>query len=205
RSAGCDGLMRCRWLNRSSPACTRLPRAWWATIVPLLRKVPDASGKGSFEAFDRFFDILAAVEGTETEIAFAGGAEPAAGGADQVPLLQQAVEEVPASHALGSLEPHVRGIDPAVDVDAAGLEPLADDAGVGEVEVDQLLHLVLAVGGVDRLGRPLDDVRGAIELGVLPPGPQRVQRLGGAVFGLAGDVLGDDRVAAARAGEARVL
>src|SRR5687768_7130891 len=57
--------------------------------------------------------VLAAVERAKAEVALAGRSKAAAGGADNVGLRQQLVEELPAGRIAGGFEPHVRGVHAA--------------------------------------------------------------------------------------------
>src|SRR5689334_15200014 len=76
---------------------------------------------------DGFVDVVARVESADAEIAFAADAEAATGGDDEVGLVEQEVEGVPARHVFRSGDPDVGGVDAAVGFQAGGGEAFADE------------------------------------------------------------------------------
>ena len=126
------------------------------------------------ESLDGFFDVGAAVEGAESEVALASGAESAAGCTDEVALFEQRVEEVPAGRSARSFQPDVRCVDSAVNFDADLRQTFAQQASVLHVEADQLTDLLLAGFAVRRCGSALNRVRNAVELRAVTTVPQRV-------------------------------
>src|ERR1035437_4513463 len=65
-----------------------------------------------------FFNTGPAVEGGQTEITFPGCAEAAARRCDDVGVLQDAVEQIPACCTFRATYPQVRGVGIAVDFQA---------------------------------------------------------------------------------------
>src|SRR5262245_50787679 len=110
------------------------------------------------EPADGLFDVLAAVERAQAEVAFAAGSEAAARSADEVGLREQAVEEIPARFVAGGLDPDVGGVDAAVDLDSRCLQSFADQPGILEIIVDDRPDLRLSLGAVDRLRGPLHGI-----------------------------------------------
>ena len=124
-----------------------------------------------FDPFHRLFDVSAAVEGAEAKVAFPGGSEAAAGSADDVGVVQQAVEIIPTALPFGGFEPDIRGIDAAVHAHAQVGKGLADETGVLEVEINEVRNLLAAFGTVGSLGSSLHDVGNAVELRALAAMP----------------------------------
>src|SRR5690606_32486813 len=144
----------------------------------------------------------AAVECAEADVAFARGAEAAAGGADDVGVVEQAIEEFPAREIVWCLDPDVWRVHAAIDLQAQLRERFADDAGVIKIEADELAGLLLALVAVNRFGAALDDIGDAVELGGVAAHPQAMQIDLRAVAGSTLERSGHDGVSAACAGEA---
>ena len=72
----------------------------------------------------------------------AAAAEAAAGCTDQMSLLQQQIEEVPALEVPRRLQPDVRGIHAAEDLHAGLLNSFAKQPGIFEIERHDRLHLL---------------------------------------------------------------
>ena len=155
-----------------------------------------------FDAFHGAQRILAVAESREAEVALAAGTEACAWRADDIDFCEQLVEEVPRRHIIRGLEPDVRSIDAAIGFDAGRLKSFADDAGIFHVVADELFDLLLALRRIDSSSAALDDVGRAIELRRMAAVPELVELNKRAVSSAALDRLGDDRIAAARAGEA---
>src|SRR5690606_6692745 len=125
-------------------------------------------------------DVGAGVEGADAHVAFAAGAEAGAGGADDLGLVEELVEEGPGIGA--GVDPDVGGV---VAADAAVAEAghgVADEFRVGHVVGDLLFDLGLAGLGVYGGGGLLHGVGDAVELGrvaAVPEGVHRVGRAGG--------------------------
>ena len=153
-------------------------------------------------SFERFLSLFVTAEGCEADVALAGGAEADTGGADDVGAVEQLLEELPGGGAVGYAHPDVGGVLAAVALKAGSFEHTEHTGGVLHVVVDGLLHLLLALGRVDGLGGALGDIAGAVELGTLAAEPELVEGDALALEGADADVLGDDGVAAADAGEA---
>ena len=149
------------------------------------------------DALHRLAGSLSLAEGGEADVALAAGTKAGAGSGDHVGLPQQLVEEVPGAHAVGGAGPDIGGVLPAGHGEAGGGQALPDDPGVVQVVVDGLLHLSPALGAVHGLSAPLDHIGHSVELGALAAVPQAVE--GGAI---ALQLLGDDGIGAAGAGEA---
>ena len=114
---------------------------------------------------------------------FAALAEAGAGGADDLGLVEELVEELPRVGA--GVDPDVGGV---VAADAAETElghGLADEGGVAEVVGDFFLHLGLALGGEDGGGGFLHGVGDAVEFGGVAAVPEGVDGVG-----VAGGVVG---------------
>ena len=146
--------------------------------------------------------VLTVTEGGKTEVAFATGAESGAGGTDDVCLGEELVEEIPAGHIVGSLEPDVRSVDTAEAGETGRSKTLADDAGVLHVVANELLYLSLTFLSIDGSGTALDDVGSAVELGGVATVPKGTEVAGFAVLGVGHQLLGDYGVAATGTGEA---
>ena len=153
-----------------------------------------------FDAFDGFDGVVAVAEGGQTEVAFAALAEALAGGADDLSVPEQVVEELPAAHAVRALEPDVGGILAAGVVDAELVERGGDDAGVLFVVVQAFADLGETFVGEYRGGGALDGVADAVELGRLAAIPQVVD-----VVTVADQLFRNHGITAARAGKARGL
>ena len=153
-----------------------------------------------FDAFDGFDGVVAVAEGGQAEVAFAALAEALAGGADDLSVLEQVVEEFPAAHAVRASKPYIGGILAAGVVDAQLVKRRGDDAGVLFVVVQVFADLGETFVGEYRGGGALDGVADAVELGRFAAIPQVVD-----VVAVADKLLRDDGVAAARAGKARSL
>ena len=113
----------------------------------------------------RLDDLLLVAESAESEVTFTGRPEARTRGANHMALAEQFVEEVPAGQPTGSLQPDVGCVDAAEAGDAGGREPLADDAGVVHVVVDDRFGLPPTLRGVDRGGGLLHRVGGSVEFG----------------------------------------
>src|SRR4051812_47852399 len=84
------------------------------TLIPPFSRLPLRLANPSRD----FVGIRAGVESADAEVAFAGGAEAAAGGDDDVQLLEHAVEHLPARAAGGGFDPDVGGVHAAPDGEA---------------------------------------------------------------------------------------
>src|SRR3989475_5145486 len=187
-----------------------LPQAGWAGGSPGGHGDYSAAGgalkrEGGLDPLDRLFGFGPPTERGQADITLAARPEPRARRGDDVRLAEELVEEVPRAEPRRRLHPDVRRVLAAVDHEAGGLESLPDDPGVLHVEIDRRANLASARVGVDRRGRPLNDVGYAVELRRLAPEPKRVE-----THPLAGgvpthEVLGNDGEGAARPGEARRL
>jgi len=140
-------------------------------------------------------------EGRQPEVPFPARAKAGAGGADHVAFVQELVEELPAGHVAGGLEPDVGGIHTAEDRHTGLRETFTDDAGVLHVIVDDLLGLLPPLVGVDRSGGALDRVGGAVELGGGAAQPKLVETVALAGRRGAHDLFRHDHQAAAHAGK----
>ena len=165
----------------------------------------DRRGAGSEAgayAMQGFLAVFAPPESRQADISLAARAEADAGCGDDACLVEKSVEQTPRGRAAGRFQPDVGRVDPAVDREAHRGEPFAQEAGIGHVVVDGRTHLSLSFRGIDCLGAALRDVARAVEFGALAAVPEGIERdspsfdVGGSHF------LGDDRVAAAHAGEA---
>ena len=85
-----------------------------------------------------------------SDIALAAGAEAGAGGGDHVGLVEQLVEELPGTHAVGGLGPDIGRVLAAGHGEASGLQAVEDDLGVALVEGNVLHDLSMALGGINR-------------------------------------------------------
>src|SRR5262245_60242534 len=155
------------------------------------------------DPLDGFLRLVAAAERGEPEVALAARAEADARGSDDVGLGEQPIEEVPGAEAGRCLDPDVRGVLPAVDLIARRAEPVADDARVLHVKVDRCADFLAPLVGVAGGGAALDDVRDAVELGGLPPEPERMQAGRLAAGGTSLELFRHDGERAACAGEPR--
>jgi len=152
------------------------------------------------DAADGLFHVLAGVERRDADVALSALAEASAGGRNDIRFVEKLVEEVPAV-AL-DVHPEIRRVGAADHVIAELEKRVLDDLGVLEVEVDNSLGLRLSLGRVDRFGTALRDVAAAVELGRLAARPEGAHLDGLAVCGVSREFFGDDRIAAADAGEA---
>lgn len=109
------------------------------------------------------------------EVSFPTRPEAGAGGADHVAFVEQLIEEVPAGHAAGGLEPDVGGIDAAENGDTGFLQTFTDDAGVLHVVVDDLLGLLPAFIAVNCSSSPLYRIGSTIELGGGAAQPEAIE------------------------------
>ena len=127
----------------------------------LLSKKPAQAG-GRREGIGR------AAEGGETEEALAAGAEALAGGADDLDLVQQQIEEFPTAHAVRTPEPDIGGVFAAGVPDPQRVQRPGQDPGVVLVDVDGLADLPLALGSEHRRRAALDDIADAVGFPVKP-------------------------------------
>ena len=153
-----------------------------------------------FDAFDGFDGVVAVAEGGQAEVALAALAEAFAGGADDLSVPEQVVEELPAAHAVRALEPDVGGILAAGVVDAELVESGRDNARVLLIIGDILADLALSFLAEHSRRSALYGVRNAVELCSLTAVPCGIQ-----VVTVALKLLRDNRIAAAGAGKARGL
>ena len=147
---------------------------------------------------------MALAKGCESDIAFTTRPEADTGRADEVSLVEKGLKELPTTHAIGRLEPDVRGIVPTVGGKSGLGKCLQHEPGVGHVVLDGLLYLSTSLGGIGGCCTALGNVACTIVLGALAARPQLVEADGLAIgIGLEG--LGDNRIAATGAGEAGSL
>src|SRR5690554_6357222 len=90
-------------------------------------QLPPRSDFEFFHAGHGFFDVFAGIEGADAEVAFAAGAEAAAGRADDVGFAEQLVEEVPTADLPRRFQPYIRRVDPAKHLQAKPPQLFADD------------------------------------------------------------------------------
>jgi len=83
-----------------------------------LRPAAESSNQRGDAAAD-LFDVRAAVEGADAEVAFAGAAEATARCDDHVRLMEHLVEHLPAREAVRAADPDVRGIHTAKNGEAS--------------------------------------------------------------------------------------
>ena len=155
------------------------------------------------DAGNGFHDVLARIERGDADVALTALAESGSGRRDNVRFVEELVEEVPAV-AL-DVHPEVGGVGAADHVVAELEKCFLDDLGVFEVEVDDGLGLSLAFGRMDCFRAALSDVAAAVELGGLAARPEGTHLDSLAVSRVSHEFLGNDRVAATDAGEARRL
>ena len=129
------------------------------------------------------------------------GAEAGAGGSHHMSVFQQIVKEFPARHLIRSSQPHIGGIDAAVNLVTGLLQAVQDIGGVFHVFSHHFADLSLSLGRVDGLSGPLHDVGCAVVLGSVSSGPERIE--GRAVLIL--QSLRHHRIGQAQSGEAGVL
>ncbi len=157
------------------------------------------------ESLHSLLAILTVAESGEAEVAFASRTEADTWGTDDVWTVEQVVEELPRGHTLRTTKPDVRCIDATIDLIAELGERLAHDLGVVHIVVDGRLDLLLAFWGIDGLCGAMLNVAGAIELGALTTIPERIESDALAILSDGCDLLRDDGIAAADAGEASGL
>ena len=73
-----------------------------------------------------FLRPFTVAEGCQAEVAFTAGTEADTGGADDLHLLQQMIEEIPGGHAAGCFEPDVGRMHASVDGQPRFLQALPD-------------------------------------------------------------------------------
>src|SRR5262252_11067083 len=157
------------------------------------------------DPFDRLDAVGAGAESGDPEIAFAARPEAGAGHAYHLGLREKPVEEVPGRDAGRRADPDIRSVPSAVHDESGSLQPLADDARVVHVLVDQRSNLLLALRGVDGGRRALHDIRRAVRLRGLPPEPELIEAHLVARRRAALSLARYDGVGHAQAGEAGVL
>mmetsp|Transcript_23618 Transcript_23618/g.51548 ORF Transcript_23618/g.51548 Transcript_23618/m.51548 type:complete len:504 (+) Transcript_23618:136-1647(+) len=116
------------------------------------------------EAANGLEDVLAMAEGAHPDEAVAGDAEAGAGGGDDVRLVQDLRERVPAGLALEG-HPHVGGVVAAVGGEPQVVEALLQQRRVLLVVGHGLHHGGVAVVGAAGQAAALRDVAGAVEAG----------------------------------------
>ena len=154
-----------------------------------------------FYALECSVGLFVTTECGEADVAFTRGAETDAGGADDVGTIEQGLEELPGAHAVGTAHPDVGSVLTTVYLKAGSFEHTEHFGSVLHVVVDGGFYLSLALGRVYSGGGALGDVAGAVELRTLAAQPELVEGDALALEGGDADVLGDDGVAAADAGE----
>ena len=102
------------------------------------------------QAGSRREGISRAAEGGEAEEALAARAEALARGADDLDLMQEPVEELPAAHAARTPEPDIGRVFAAGVPDSQRIQRLGQDTGVVLVDADGLMDLSLALWGEHR-------------------------------------------------------
>ena len=80
------------------------------------------------EAFDRSLRVLMRTERSEPEIAFPARTEARSRCADDMPLLEKIIKELPAGHAIRRLQPDIRS---AVELGAVAARPQVAHADTG--------------------------------------------------------------------------
>ena len=85
---------------------------------------------------DDFFDVLAAVERADAEVAFAAGAEAAAGRDHDVRFVEHAVEPLPACQAFWACDPDKRCVDAAMNIQTDRHAALDQNPSAGHVVID---------------------------------------------------------------------
>src|SRR5689334_6731525 len=177
----CPGGRTRRASGRIAPGGTRTPNPVVRSHVlcPIELRVPFAIARKSYrsraslamrmlpsqvplDARHGFFDVLPAVERAEADVPLTGNAEAASWRADDVAVVQQPIEELPARLIARRLHPRVRRICSAVDLQAQRGELVADQASVAKIELHQPAHLPLPFLAVDRLTPALLDVADAV-------------------------------------------
>ena len=127
------------------------------------------------DALSDFLGVGPAVEGANTEVAFACGSEASARGDDHRSVVQDLIENIPARRAAGRFHPDIRGIGATVDFQSASAGRFPKDFGVAHVMRHQLGDLRFASIAVHGGGGFLDRVTGAIELGSHAARPKTVK------------------------------
>src|SRR3954471_20347039 len=94
------------------------------------------SAKRLADAADRFVDVRARVERRQPEVALACRAKPRTGRADDLRLLEQAVEELPRRQPARRAEPDVGRVDATEDRETRRGQAFAQQARVLHVERD---------------------------------------------------------------------
>lgn len=159
----------------------------------------------SDDAFAGLQHILAAVEGRNAEKALAMRAKTGAGGDDEMRLMQQFVEKLPAPHALRRLHPHVRSVLSAPYLQLHLPTGIAEQFCIAQIVVDESPRLLLPFRREESGCSALHDVARAIELGGMAAAPEFGDRhvVAGRVF--PHELVGDDDVAATHAGESALF
>src|SRR5512138_823254 len=117
------------------------------------------------KTFSGFFDVGAAVEGAQTEIALPAGSKPASWCSHYVGFPQQLVEEIPTAQAAGNLQPQIRRIHAAVGLYSQLLQRFTQQPGVGEINLYGCPNLLPAFRRVNCLRASLNGIRDPIKLG----------------------------------------
>ena len=102
--------------------------------------------------------IFPAVECTDPKIPFSSRTKPTTGGTHHVRFIEKLIEEIETCQIVWRLKPHVRCIDTAINHNPERFKGLADDLGIGHIEMYKFSRLVLPVRTVDRFGAALDDI-----------------------------------------------
>ena len=131
--------------------------------------------KGLDDPLDGLFRVLPGVEGSQPEVTLAADAESGAGRSDDPRLLKEQVEKLPRGEAARRFQPNVRGVDPAVNLEARRGKPFADDPRVILIIGDVLFHLGHALFGINGLGGALHHIGDAVHLRGLPAAPELVE------------------------------
>ena len=74
----------------SPPTLGGAPAKPWRPSITRTDPDPELQGETGLDALDGFHGLVALAEGRQAQVAFAGGAEAGAGGADHVGFVEQA-------------------------------------------------------------------------------------------------------------------
>src|SRR5688572_20148923 len=94
------------------------------------------SAEHAADSADRFLDVRARVEARQPEVALAARTKARARSADDLRLIEQAIEELPRRRATLRPQPDVRRVHAAEHGEAGSRQTLAEEARILHVERD---------------------------------------------------------------------